>query len=216
MDVRLFVEKGSKSKREIRLKSEETIIGRRAGCDLRVPSASVSRRHCRLSYRDDCLVVEDLQSANGTYVNGIRITETQVVQPGDRLEVGPVTFLVKYKSAAADLPKENEDIVPEFDMDELELAEGEQDKPAKKRKKTVADLKADKKKPDAETAEPKAGKKKPAAEETPEKSKKPSEKPEPGAKEAEEEELPLAFDESIWHVSAGEDIRDILSQMEDS
>src|SRR5438093_2757780 len=101
MDVRLVVEKGAKKKREIRLKSEDTIVGRRAGCDLRVPSASVSRRHCRLSFQDDLLMVEDLQSANGTFVNGKRIRDTHRVCPGDRLEVGPVTFLVKYKLSAA-------------------------------------------------------------------------------------------------------------------
>jgi pSer/pThr/pTyr-binding forkhead associated (FHA) protein len=199
MDVRLVVEKGAKKKREIRLKSEDTIIGRRTGCDLRVPSASVSRRHCRLSFRDDCLVVEDLQSANGTYVNGIRVTDSQVVNPGDRLEVGPVTFLVQYKGPAGqaqgDIPEMDvEELVPVFDADEIEVAEGEENK-NKKRKKTVA--------------EPKTGKKEPESA----KEKKPAKKP--PAQEA-EEELPLALDESSWHMPAGEDIRDILSQMEDS
>ena len=46
--------------------------------------------------------------------------------------------------------------------------------------------------------------------------KKPPEKPEPAPKEAEEEALPLAFDESTWQAPQGEDIRDILSQMDDS
>src|SRR5262249_53488104 len=204
MDVRLVVEKGSKQKREIRLKSEDTVIGRRTGCDLRVPSASVSRRHCRLSFRDDCLVVEDLQSANGTYLNGVRITDSQVVEPGDRLEIGPVTFLVKYKGAAGDAAERGgEDIVPEFNMEELELPEDEGDKPAKKRKKTKAEPKSARKKP--ETIQ-----KKPA-------SKKPPEKPQPAHQEIDEEEnVPLALDESSWHMPAGEDIRDILSQMEDS
>jgi pSer/pThr/pTyr-binding forkhead associated (FHA) protein len=206
MDVRLVVEKGSKQKREIRLKSEDTIIGRRTGCDLRVPSASVSRRHCRLSFRDDCLVVEDLQSANGTYVNGIRVQETQVVQPGDRLEVGPVTFLVKYKgSPSAEVPElvEVEEVIPEFDVEEIEVAEAEEAKPKKKRKKTVA--------------EPKTARKK-GSETMPKKSpKKPPEKPEPPVQEAEEEEeLPPILDESSWHMPRGEDIRDILSQMDDS
>jgi pSer/pThr/pTyr-binding forkhead associated (FHA) protein len=206
MDVRLVVEKGSKQKREIRLKSEDTVIGRRTGCDLRVPSAAVSRRHCRLSFRDDCLMVEDLQSANGTYVNGIRVNETQVVQPGDRLEVGPVTFLVKYKGGSdADVPElEIEEVIPEFDIDEIEVAEAEEAKPKKKRKKTVAEPKTTKKKAATETTPKKAPKKAP-------------EKPEPPAQEAEEEEeLPPILDESSWQMPHGEDIRDILSQMDDS
>jgi len=203
MDVRLVVEKGSKQKREIRLKSEDTIIGRRTGCDLRVPSASVSRRHCRLSFRDDCLVVEDLQSANGTYVNGVRVQETQVVQPGDRLEVGPVTFLVKYQGSPAEEVPElaAEEVIPEFDIDEIEVAEGEDSKPKKKRKKTVA--------------EPKTARKKSSGTMPKKPPKKPPEKPQP--QEAEEEEgLPPILDESSWHMPHGEDIRDILSQMDDS
>jgi pSer/pThr/pTyr-binding forkhead associated (FHA) protein len=205
MDVKLTVEKGARKKQEIRLKSEDTIIGRRAGCDLRVPSASVSRRHCRLSFHDDCLVVEDLQSANGTYLNGVRIKDTQPVRPGDRLEVGPVTFLVEYQSPAGDseagevLELDVEEIVPEIDLD---LDEAEEQKPKKNRKKTVA--------------EPKAGKKKSAAEAPPEiPAKKSLEKPADEPQE-EEENLPIAFDESSWHMPVGEDIRDILSQMDDS
>src|SRR4051812_4473060 len=97
MDVRLVVEKGAARSRAIRLHSEETIVGRRHGCDLRIPSASVSRRHCLLSFRDGFLSVEDLLSANGTYLNGERVAGKQVVRPGDRLDVGPVTFVVEYQ-----------------------------------------------------------------------------------------------------------------------
>src|SRR5260370_3554116 len=215
MDVKLVVEKGSKKQGEIRLKSEDTIIGRRAGCDLRIPSASVRRRHCRRSLRDDCLMVEDLQSANGTYVNGVRITDTHIVRPGDRREVGPVTFLVQYQlsPAARDLLKDDvpelevEEIVPELEIDEIEGAEAEKkSKRKKKRKKTIV--------------EPNTAKKKPIAAAPDEKnpdSKKPPEKPLPPSKDAEEEQaIPLAFDESTWHMPPGENIRDILSQTRDS
>src|SRR5579864_8454004 len=201
MDVRLFIEKGARQQREIRLKSEDTIIGRRAGCDLRVPSASVSRRHCRLSFRDDCLMVEDLQSANGTFLNGVRVKDTQEVRPGDRLEVGPVTFLIKYQAVDQEdlvaLELDVEEIVPEFDMDEIAVDEAQENKPKKKRKKTIAEHKTVKEAP---------------AEQIP---KKPPEKPADSPPQ-EEENLPIAFDESSWQMPAGEDIRDILSQMDDS
>src|SRR5262249_59219762 len=97
MDVKLVVEAGSTRTRLIRLRSEDTIIGRRRGCDLRIPSASVSRRHCLLSVRGDHVTVEDLASANGTFLNDARVTGRRVVRPGDRLTVGPVTFVVEYQ-----------------------------------------------------------------------------------------------------------------------
>src|SRR5437870_8147434 len=89
MDVKLVIERGAKNKQTLQLRSEETIVGRRDGCDLRIPSAAVSRRHCRLSFHDEFLVVEDLDSANGTYLNGERVTKPRKVKPGDRLEIGP-------------------------------------------------------------------------------------------------------------------------------
>lgn len=96
MNVTLVTVEGSKTPQRFSLRSEETIVGRREGCDLRIPSHSVSRRHCRLSFRDDLLSVEDLASANGTYVNGQRIAKAEILRPGDQLAIGPVAFLVEY------------------------------------------------------------------------------------------------------------------------
>ena len=53
------------------LRSEETIVGRQRGCDLRIPSPLVSRRHCRLSFRDGCLILEDLASVRATIENRV-------------------------------------------------------------------------------------------------------------------------------------------------
>src|SRR5437588_2302356 len=97
MEVNLVVKRGASSKRVMRLKSEETIVGRRKDCDLRIRSAEVSRRHCLLSYQDGILHVEDLDSVNGTFVNHERVTGRQVVRPGDELEIGPIRFVVEYE-----------------------------------------------------------------------------------------------------------------------
>jgi len=96
MDVRLIVENGAAKKQAIRLRRASTIIGRQKGCDLRIPSCGVSRRHTRLTVHDDCLVIEDLGSVNGTYLNGARTEGKQLVRPGDLIEVGLVTFRVEY------------------------------------------------------------------------------------------------------------------------
>ena len=104
MDVRLVVAEGPARTRAVRLHSAKILVGRRHGCGLRIPSAEVSRRHCLLRTEDGYLTVEDLQSANGTYLNGRAVAATEVVRPGDRLQIGPVTFVVEYRltRAAAD------------------------------------------------------------------------------------------------------------------
>jgi predicted component of type VI protein secretion system len=97
MDIRLVIEKGPTKTRIIRIRSEETVVGRQQGCDLRIPSKTVSRRHCLLSFRDGYLTAEDLDSANGTFRNGERISGKEVVRPGDRLEIGPLVFVAEYQ-----------------------------------------------------------------------------------------------------------------------
>ena len=63
-------------------------LGRATGADFIVDAALVSRLHCRLSaLPDGQLEVRDLQSTNGTYVNGTRV-EVAHLASGDRLQVG--------------------------------------------------------------------------------------------------------------------------------
>src|SRR6516165_8996455 len=97
MQVKLIVKKGTNRARVVNLQSAETIIGRRHDCDLRILSSQVSRRHCLLSIHDGYLTVEDLDSVNGTLVNGKRVAGKQPLRPGDRLEVGPLRFTVEYE-----------------------------------------------------------------------------------------------------------------------
>jgi pSer/pThr/pTyr-binding forkhead associated (FHA) protein len=68
-------------------------IGRATGADFIVDAALISRVHCRLTaLTDGELEVRDLESTNGTYVNGERI-ETARLAPGDRLQVGRVELM---------------------------------------------------------------------------------------------------------------------------
>jgi hypothetical protein len=96
-EVRLVVEKGKTQGRTFQLRSEETVIGRRQDCDLRIASSEVSRRHCLLSLQDGFVRVEDLDSVNGTFINGKRVQGKHILRPGDRLDVGPVRFVVEYE-----------------------------------------------------------------------------------------------------------------------
>jgi pSer/pThr/pTyr-binding forkhead associated (FHA) protein len=68
-------------------------LGRATGADFIVDADLVSRLHCRLTaLPDGSLELRDLDSTNGTYVNGARV-ETARLAPGDRMRVGRVELV---------------------------------------------------------------------------------------------------------------------------
>jgi pSer/pThr/pTyr-binding forkhead associated (FHA) protein len=68
-------------------------LGRAPRADFVVDAALVSRLHCRLAAGTSEIEAEDLQSTNGTYVNGERVTRG-TLRDGDRLRVGAVELVV--------------------------------------------------------------------------------------------------------------------------
>lgn len=68
-------------------------IGRSSGAEFMLDAPLVSRLHCQLSATGDGLHVKDLDSTNGTFVNGKRI-EAATLRAGDRLRVGRVELQV--------------------------------------------------------------------------------------------------------------------------
>lgn len=75
-----------------------TVIGRSTECDLKIAASEVSRIHCRITVRDDAVYVEDLGSANGTFVNEQMLNPRQpvAVDPGTKISIGRAEFLVDY------------------------------------------------------------------------------------------------------------------------
>jgi pSer/pThr/pTyr-binding forkhead associated (FHA) protein len=69
------------------------IIGSAGDCDVVVEQPRVSRRHCRLTELDDGYLLEDLGSSNGTYVNGVRITEATRVSTDDQVTLGAMVAM---------------------------------------------------------------------------------------------------------------------------
>ncbi|MDT0266304.1 DUF1707 and FHA domain-containing protein [Streptomyces sp. DSM 44915] len=67
-------------------------IGRAAGSGLRLNDASVSRYHAQLRGTAAGWTLRDLGSANGTWVNGRRVTDTVPVRAGDQLRFGAVSY----------------------------------------------------------------------------------------------------------------------------
>ena len=80
--------------RQIPISCSPFLVGRRTGLALSLPCQSVSKVHADLRQAGDNLRVRDLSSTNGTFVNGIRITEDSPVQGGDLLQFGNVIFQV--------------------------------------------------------------------------------------------------------------------------
>ena len=94
MDISLVLLKKNGSHKFFPLPSSVTVIGRRHSCDLCIPLTSVSRKHCQLNHDDGVLKIRDLDSRNGTYLNGKRIDEA-VIQAGDSIKIGPLTFVLQ-------------------------------------------------------------------------------------------------------------------------
>lgn len=70
------------------LEGDVITIGRDPANTIHINDAEVSRRHARLEKRDNAYVIQDLGSTNGTFVNGVRLSGMQVLNPGDQISLG--------------------------------------------------------------------------------------------------------------------------------
>src|SRR6187549_3887969 len=70
-------------------------VGRATGADFIVDATMVSRVHCRLTAGAAEIELEDLDSTNGTFVNGKRVEKRMLVKAGDRIGVGRVELEVE-------------------------------------------------------------------------------------------------------------------------
>lgn len=73
---------------DIELGNGSVLIGRLPECDVLLQDNLVSRMHARISVQNDSVVVEDLHSTNGVYVNGQRVGHSVVLRDGDRILIG--------------------------------------------------------------------------------------------------------------------------------
>src|SRR5882724_251145 len=116
MNPRLRVIAGPLKDKVIELPNGETSIGRVATNQLAISDPALSRRHCLIVQEDGRYKISDLQSRNGTLVNGTIITE-HWLRHGDRIGIGDSLLLF--------LTQEDEDLEPagtvEFDEDNLPM-----------------------------------------------------------------------------------------------
>jgi len=87
------------NQREIAIK-QDMVLGRQAECDLQLTEGHASRKHAKFFFAEDAVWLEDLNSANGTFVNGAKITGKVKLASGDRLRFDVEEFDFRVPSAA--------------------------------------------------------------------------------------------------------------------
>lgn len=83
----------------------ELLLGRDSDCDIVIPMRQVSRHHTRIYRGADGAIVEDLDSKNGTYVNGTLVHEAVILEDGDELQISIAQDFI-YLSSDATIPLE--------------------------------------------------------------------------------------------------------------
>jgi pSer/pThr/pTyr-binding forkhead associated (FHA) protein len=106
MRASLLVLVGKQKGREIPLPVTMFVIGRDPLCHLRPHSDLVSRRHCAIACWNGRVLVRDLKSANGTFLNRKRIEKQIEVRDGDVLDVGDLSFSVQIQVSTGELTRD--------------------------------------------------------------------------------------------------------------
>jgi pSer/pThr/pTyr-binding forkhead associated (FHA) protein len=65
----------------------QTVLGRDESCDITIPNRQVSRQHAQITPTEAGVILEDLNSKNGTHCNGKRITEPVIISDGDVVHI---------------------------------------------------------------------------------------------------------------------------------
>jgi pSer/pThr/pTyr-binding forkhead associated (FHA) protein len=101
MHVRLKIMQGSNTGKEVKIPTPKCMIGRGEDCHLRPNSDAISRHHCVIVTTENEVIVRDLKSRNGTFVNEEKVADEAVLLNGDLLRVGPLQFELVVEQSVA-------------------------------------------------------------------------------------------------------------------
>lgn len=96
MQARLICRPGTSRVKQFELRQLPSLLGRGERADVRLDDRWVSRRHCQITEQDGVLVVKDLGSTHGTWLNQQRVAQADL-HPGDELGIGLTTLRVDYE-----------------------------------------------------------------------------------------------------------------------
>jgi predicted component of type VI protein secretion system len=105
MQVNLLFAQGMNLEKVIPIQDSAFCIGRHSSCDLCVTHMAVSRRHAALVRQDGKVLVRDLGSRNGTFVNGELVLDERELRHDDILHLGPLEYLVQMVSVDSHSPE---------------------------------------------------------------------------------------------------------------
>jgi len=86
------------------LKADKTTVGRVEDNVFQIPEPSVSSHHCEVMLRGNDIVVKDLDSTNGTFINGQKVSEGPL-KPGQILRLGQVEMRLETETPSPAAPK---------------------------------------------------------------------------------------------------------------
>jgi DNA-binding winged helix-turn-helix (wHTH) protein len=89
------------SNRQMFLADGENLLGRGAECSLVVDAETVSRRHARISISSETACIEDLNSTNGTFVNGQPVSSATRLKDGDEVSLGTAAMRFRISDRSA-------------------------------------------------------------------------------------------------------------------
>ena len=104
---------------------DEVNIGRIQGNDIVLAKGNVSKNHCKIVNKNGRIVVIDMRSTNGTFVNGQRISAPQIVRPTDKIAIGDYTLNAEFVDEEAEQDEEYDD--DGYDDEEYDDEEGDYD-----------------------------------------------------------------------------------------
>jgi pSer/pThr/pTyr-binding forkhead associated (FHA) protein len=103
----LVVQRGAQAGQKFSLDAASSVIGRDEGHAVVLLDPQVSRSHARIVWMADRYILEDLGSANGTFVNSNRLTEPQRLSDGEEIGVGNTLLVFQLKRADSNAPDQS-------------------------------------------------------------------------------------------------------------
>lgn len=107
----LIASEGELAGQQWAIDNDPFIIGRGSDCDITLPERQVSRHHVKITHENSQYLLHDLNSKNGTHLNGVRVTGTAPLNDGDEIQIALCVKLL-FVGTDATLPLTFEELTP--------------------------------------------------------------------------------------------------------
>ncbi|QGJ70207.1 Hypothetical protein PBC10988_19010 [Planctomycetales bacterium 10988] len=123
----LDILKGPDANRRIAVNANPFLFGRAEDCHLRLAHDSVSRQHCQIEFTGGVAVIQDLESTNGTLVNGRLLQDFHPVCDEDLITIGPWEIMICYEEAGSSYGGKADHVLGDesFEEDSSQRAQGD-------------------------------------------------------------------------------------------